>query len=106
MKNKWKLAFWICFIFLITTGVFGFFQILDQGVTITYMKDGYTNTENDLESIIEIINTTDLTKYEISNKLKKHRFNEFMDFKTDTVGLERVLLIFENDKLKKIEKQW
>ncbi len=106
MKNNWKLAFWICFILLITTGVFGFYQILDQGVTITYMKDGYTNTENDLETIIEIINNTDLSKNEIKVKLGKHRFNEFMDFKTDTIGLERVLLIFENDKLKRIEKQW
>ncbi len=106
MKNKWKLAFWICFFLLIATSIFGFYQILDQGVTATYMKEGYTDTENDLETIIEIINTTDLSKYEISNKLKKHRFSEFMDSRTDTVGLERVLLIFENDKLKKIEKQW
>lgn len=106
MKNKWKIAFWICFLFLITTGVFGFYQILDQGVTLTYMKDGYTDTENDLEMIIEIINKTNLTKNEINNQLKKHRFYEFMDFKTDTVGLERVQLIFENNKLKKIEKQW
>ena len=106
MKNKWKIAFWICFLLLITTGIFGFYQILDQGVSMTYMKDGYTDTENDLETIIEIINRTDLTKNEINNQLKKHRLYEFMDFKTDTIGLERIQLIFENDKLKKIEKQW
>ena len=105
-KNKWRLAFWICFVVLIAIGLFGFYQIVDQGVTITYMKEGYTDTEDDLETIIELVNTTDLTKNEIRVKLKKHKLNEFMDFKTDTIGLERVLLIFENDRLKKIEKEW
>ena len=47
-----------------------------------------------------------LDKNEIRVKLKKHKLNEFMDFKTDTIGLERVLLIFENDRLEKIEKEW
>lgn len=105
-KNKWRLAFWICFVVLIATGLFGFYRIVDQGVTITYMKEGYTATEDDLETIIELINTTDLTKNEIKVKLKKHRPNEFMSFKTDTIELERVLLIFKNGKLKKIEKKW
>ena len=100
------MAFWICFIILIATGVFGFYQIIDQGVKITYMREGYTETENDLETLVELINTTDLSKQEIETKLKNHRLKEFMSFKTDTIELERILLIFKNDKLKKIEKVW
>ena len=83
-----------------------FYQVIDQGVTITYMQEGYSDTENDLETLVKIINSTDLTKQEIKTELENHRLNEFMDFKTDTVGLERVQLIFKNDKLKKVEKQW
>lgn len=106
IKNKWRLAFWISILTLLVVIVIGLYSIIDQGVTITYMKDGYTNTENDLNSLVEIINETNLTKSEIEIKLKTHRFFEFMDFNQDTIPLERISLIFESDTLRKIEKQW
>lgn len=74
IKNKWRLAFWISILTLLVVIVIGLYSIIDQGVTITYMKDGYTNTENDLNSLVEIINETNLTKSEIETKLKPHRF--------------------------------
>ena len=61
IKNKWRLAFWISILTLLVVIVIGLYSIIDQGVTITYMKDGYTNTENDLNSLVEIINETNLT---------------------------------------------
>ena len=106
MRNKWKIAFWFCLLLFIITGVIGLYSIIDQGVTITYMRDGYSDTEADLETLIEIIEKTDQTKNGIKNILKKHRLYEFMDFDNDTISLERVNLIFENDSLKKIVKQW
>jgi len=84
----------------------GLYSIIDQSVTITYMRDGYTNTENDLNSIIDLINETNLTKSEIGAKLKTHKNFEYMDLKKDTIPLERVNLIFENDNLLRIEKHW
>lgn len=106
IKNKWKLAFWICFAFLLFSVGFAFYSILDQGVTITYMKQGYENTENDLNSIIDIINNNDFSKASIEQRLKEHRFFDMMDFKMDTVQLERVELIFMDDTLKNIRNQW
>lgn len=106
IKNKWRLAFWISILALLVVIVIGLYSIIDQGVTITYMKDGYSNTENELNSLVEIINETNLTKSEIETKLKTQRFFEFMDFNQDTIPLERISLIFESDTLRKIEKQW
>ncbi|MDG1435064.1 MAG: hypothetical protein P8Q41_13680 [Saprospiraceae bacterium] len=106
MKNKWKIAFWICLLLLIVTAGIGFYSVVDQAVTLTYMKEGYSDTESDLETIIQIVGQTDQTKQEIENLLKDHRLFEYMDFKTDTIGIERVTLIFDNDTLKSIEKQW
>lgn len=88
------------------TVVIGVYSVIDQSVTLTYMKEGYSDTESDLETIIQIIGQTNQTKQEIENVLKDHRLYEYMDFRTDTIGIERVLLIFENDSLKSIEKQW
>jgi hypothetical protein len=106
MKNKWKIGFWICLLLLIVTAGIGFYSVVDQAVTLTYMKEGYSDTESDLETIIQIVGQTDQTKQEIENVLKEHRLYEYMDFRTDTIGIERVTLIFENDSLKSIVKQW
>ncbi len=104
--NKWKIAFWCCLTLLFAVTVFSVYSIIDQGVTLTYQKEGYTDTENDLDQLNEIINKTDLTKKQIQNELKDHRLFEYMDFKSDTVSLDRVILIFENEKLKNVTKQW
>ncbi len=105
-RNKWRLALWICLITLLTISGFGIYSIIDQGITITRMRDGYENTENDLNSLILITNTKDFKKASIRENLKSHRFFDMMDFTKDSIALERVILIFENDTLKRIEKQW
>lgn len=104
--NKWKLAFWICLVLLIGSVFWGFYNIIDQGVTSTYMKDGYTDTENDLNTLIQLINETDLSKKEVEMILKNHKLYEFMEFEKDTISLDRVLLYFKNGKLDQVGKQW
>jgi hypothetical protein len=104
--NKWKIAFWISTVLLLTTVVVAAYVLIDQSVTIMYMRDGYEGTENDLKSLTELINDTDLSKEQIENRLNDHRLYEFMDFKSDTIGLERIQLIFENGQLERIENQW
>lgn len=104
--KKWKIAFWICLTVLLLVTAFSVYSIIDQAVTLTYQKEGYTDTENDLDNLIEIINKTDLTKAQIQKELKDHKLYEYMDFKKDTISLDRVLLIFDNNKLKSVTKQW
>ena len=104
--NKWKFAFWICLTAFVLVAAFGIYSIIDQAVTLTYQKEGYTDTKNDLDNLIEIINNTDLTKTQIEKELNNHRLYEYMDFKTDTISLDRVSLIFNDNKLFKITKQW
>jgi hypothetical protein len=104
--KKWKIAFWVCLTVLTLVTAFGVYSIIDQAVTLTYQKEGYTDTENDLDNLIKIINKTDLTKTQIQNELKDHRLYEYMDFKADTISLDRVTLIFKSDKLFKVTKQW
>lgn len=63
------------------------------------MREGYSSTENDLETLADLINKTDLTKIEAERVLKSHRLYGFMDFNSDTVALERVNMIFEKGRL-------
>ena len=60
--NKWKIAFWVCFTVLLIVIAYGVYSIVEQAVTLTYQKEGYADTENDLENLIEIIKKTDLYK--------------------------------------------
>lgn len=104
--NKWKIAFWVCLTTLLLVTVFGVYSIIDQGVTLTYMQEGYTDTENDRDNISKIINETDLSKTQIKKALIQHHLFEYMDFAKDTVSLDRVSIIFKDDKLFKVIKQW
>lgn len=100
--NKWKIGFWICFTTLLLTIGLGLYAILDQGVTLTYMKEGYGDTKSDLEQLIKIINHTDLTK----DQIKRTLMGDDLDFNADTVSLRRTALIFDENKLKRIELTW
>jgi len=104
--NKWKIAFWFCLTVLLLVTAIGVYSIIDQAVTLTYQKEGYTDTENDLDNLIKIFNKTDMSKIEIQKELKNHRLYDYMDFKKDTISLDRISLIFDNNKLKTIKKQW
>ncbi len=104
--NKWKVAFWITLALLVFVTLFGFYSVIDQGVTITHMRDGYTATESDLETLSLILNATNLSKSQIKEVLKQHDLFEYMDFSSDTVPLQRIGLVFQNEKLISVEKEW
>lgn len=104
--NKWKIACWICFVtLLVVVGLSGY-AILDQGVTITYMKQSYDDTDKDLDTLIEILNQAEVSKEQVIKLLDKHYLSEFIDFSSDTVTLHRVTVIFKEDKLYHITKSW
>ena len=102
--NKWKIAFWVCLLFFIFSLFISFYSIVDQGVSLTHLRESYSDKENDLNDLIQIINKTDLSKKQIEKEFENHRLFEYMNFDNDSVSLESITLIFENEKLKKITK--
>lgn len=104
--NKWKIRFWICFGALILVTGIGLYSIIDQGVTLTYLNDGYENTNDDLNNLVVLINNTDLTKTSIKEKLKSHPMFEMMDFNKNEVRLNRLTLYFKDEKLSHIKTEW
>jgi len=104
--NKWKIGFWICFVTLILSWGLGLYSIIDQGVTLTYMREGYEDTENDLRGIMKIINKTDLTNKEVVDLLTSDEEMDFARVNGDKITLNRITLTFENDRLKRIDRAW
>jgi hypothetical protein len=93
MKNKWRTAFWTLLTVFILTTLFLLYSILDQGVTITYMREGYQDTEHDLEQVSQII----------KGKLTFEDFKEITDRYPDlgdstSIELNRIKINFGTDK--------
>ena len=49
--NKWKWAFFMSTALSIVVIAFLLYAVIDQSVTITYMSQGYRDTEKDLERL-------------------------------------------------------
>jgi hypothetical protein len=102
VMNRWKIAFWICFLLLLATAAFGFYSIIDQGMTITYERESYSDIDGDLRELVQIINNTDLSRDKIRTEiLKSEEFNS-VNCNTDTIYLNSIGLIFKDDKLFKV----
>ncbi len=103
--NKWKPAFWICLSLLVFVTGYSLYTIVDHGVTLAYYDDSYTSIKSDLETVIGIVNNTDMSKAGIESELAGHKYREYMDFSSDTIALSSVFLIFDNGRLKQIQNQ-
>ncbi len=108
-KKTWKTPFVIALFLLMISGAFNiyaFYVNVDQAYTIDDISKGYSNTDNDLHEIIEFYNNKAFSKPEIQTMLADHGFYEIMDFSKDTIELERISLIFKNNQLEAIQKNW
>lgn len=103
--NKWKIGFWLCFVLLLTSLALGFYSIIDQGVTLTYLRQSYDETEDDLERLIKIVNETDMTKKDIDKLLAVDTATVSVIPRGDTLYVGRIFLTFEKDTLSKVGRE-
>ena len=101
--NKWKKAFWLSTIIstllLIFVICYSVYAIIDQAYTIAYQNDSWDWEREDKGNLIIIINNTDFSKNEIIKELK---IEDYM-IENDTIFLNTIRLIFENNQLKEIK---
>lgn len=98
------MAFWCSSTALLIVVGISVYSTIDQGYSLSYLQDSYTEKETELDNLILIINQTDLSKTGIEKTLKKHKIGESANFKSDTVSLDELKLIFRNDKLFKVTR--
>jgi uncharacterized protein YpmS len=98
--NKWKIAFWILLALSISIIALVFYKRLDSRAPITYMKEEYSDTEDDLKSLVKILNQKSLSKRSILNILGVEK-------PIDTVvSLKRYYIVFKNWQLDSIKPIW
>ena len=100
MKNKWKIAFWICFSVLLIVIAGAIYVIIDQGISLSYLRVSYSRSKSDLDQLGRIITQTDLSKGDIQRFLLQD--DVLYDSPSDTIELNEKMLIFEKSKLMKV----
>ncbi|MEQ9007939.1 MAG: hypothetical protein RLP12_08660, partial [Ekhidna sp.] len=51
----WKKLFWISFILLVVTNIYWMYQLLDSGVSITYLRESYDYQEKDIDILRKLV---------------------------------------------------
>ncbi len=70
------------------------------------MQDGYGSTERDLEVLIEVINQGAQERTALQEVLARHFPRDSTTWNQDTIPLERVTLLLENNRFVGVLKQW
>ena len=104
-NNNWKIGFWIYFGLSIIVFSYLFAKNINNEVDLAFTKIDKIQTEKDLELITEIINRTNFSKEEILKEIKKESFYKINDTSKNKIELEKIILVFENEKLIEIEKK-
>ena len=104
--NKWRIAFLATFAASLPVIVFLGYLTIDQGVTVTYMSQGYAETKDDLSRLAKIFPKSTYSKNDILFLLRKNDPRAFIVETPCTIQLQGLRFEFnEQDKLMNITTQ-
>ena len=101
--NKWRIGFWIYFAISLILILYLFTKSSNIEVELAFSKILKIHTEKDLKIISAIVNNTDLSKKQILEEIAKDSFYKIDNPELQKIELERTILIFQMDKLVRIE---
>ncbi len=90
--KKWKISFFVCLLLLLIIIVFSAFSIVDQAISISYMREGYAETENDLKGPVKTLNSRNRTKTEIEKLLSADSSYMLKSVGRDSIFLNRAIV--------------
>ena len=96
--NKWKIRFYILLLLLVCSVSYGYYTIVDQSTSISYMKDGYADTEKDLNMLVQILNEKDFSYSSIKESVSANGYFIKGD-ENERITLNKLDLVFNDDKL-------
>jgi hypothetical protein len=91
---------------LLASMAFGLYSVIDQGVSLTYLRQDYDETKDDLKQLMKIINETDLTEDKVTKLVTASKDERFVHFDGDRITSGRITMIFKDNRLNKIERNW
>jgi hypothetical protein len=95
--NKWKWAFGALLTVTLGLGLWLTYRLLDQGVTITYMSEGYTQTEKSLDLLLDILPklSVGLQKKDLIFLIRQQDPKSFVVDKAAEVSVDQLIFRFD-----------
>ena len=105
--KKWKISFFVMLVILIASNLFWAYQVLDQGITVTYHQVTIDNQKKSIEILGRLIkqNASNLNQKDILYLLRKSSPEAFIVEERNLVILDGLKFEFSDGKLVKIYQQ-
>ena len=99
--SKWKAAFFINLVVSICAVAFLFFELLDQGISYTYLEVGYDDqvTANEVLGNIIVKGGQEYSQKDFVHLLRQEYEDAFIVEEGNTVTMGFNSFVFENDRL-------
>ena len=99
--NKWKWAFWICFVLLIASSSVLLLGIVDQAITITYMEQGFEDQRKANEVLGNLIvrGGKDYTQADFLHLLRQAYPDEFIVQEGSVISMGQNEFTFSQGRL-------
>ena len=93
---KWKILFWVLLVIFIIVSCILIYFVIDQAVTITYMMEGYKETSENLETLINLIPriSKKLSRDELTHIIKDIYPEKFL-FKEGKIHIDNLTFEFD-----------
>ena len=95
----------IAFAAFVVSLLFLCYVIVNQAFTVAYLTSGLERSEQNLDAVLSVFNTTDLSKDQIIDILNKDSLILNSVSSADTLDVHDLNLVFQNGRLAKILRQ-
>jgi len=105
--KKWKIYFFVMLAVFIASNIFWAYQVLDQGITVTYHQVTIDDQKESIEILGRLIkqNLSNLNQKDILYLLRKSSPDAFIVEEGDSIILDGLKFEFDDGKLVKIYQQ-
>jgi len=105
--KKWKISFFVMLAIFIASNLFWAYQVLDQGITVTYHQVTIDDQRKSIEILGNLIkqNSTNLNQKDILYLLRKSSPDAFIVEEGNSIILDGLKFEFSDGKLVKIQQQ-
>ena len=96
--NRWKAAFFVLLALASLGGAVAAYGALDQGVTLTYMQEGYSDTIEDLDVLRQLIPVAAprLQRADVLNLLRRQHPTAFIVATDTSVAIGELTFLFDS----------
>ncbi|MCI5115952.1 MAG: hypothetical protein D3921_06785 [Candidatus Electrothrix sp. AW1] len=103
--NKWKSAFWVCFVLLIFTNLFWGYSVINQAVSYSYLEVSFYEQKraNKVLGNLIVLGGKQFSQKDFLHLLRQAYPDEFIVEKDNRITMFPNTFEFENNRLSEVK---